>query len=151
MLDTNGNTMYDKTLRLDTNRSSRFVPEHLRIDDSLNLYFVASSHHSHNWHLGKITANGDIVNPVRILSEPLPNRLRVYPNPFSDALQVDLLEKGDFTFKLYNLIGEKILESKFQEGRQQVKIPTQHLNTGLYIYEVNREDGTVEWDELLKQ
>jgi len=150
MLDTNGNTMYDKTLRLDTNRSSRFVPEHLRIDDSLNLYFVASSHHRHNWHLGKITANGDIVNPLRILSEPLSNRLRVYPNPFSRLLRVDLLAKGDFTFKLYNLLGAKILERDFVDERQQT-ISTDYLKPGLYIYVMEGQDGTLFSGEVLKE
>jgi hypothetical protein len=150
MLDTNGNTMYDKTLRLDTNRYSRFVPEHLRMDDSLNLYFVASSHSSQNWYLGKITANGDIVNPLARPSEPLSNRFFVYPNPFSDVLRVDLLEKGNFTFKLYNLLGAKILERDFVDEMQQT-ISTDYLKPGLYIYIMEGQDGTFYRGEILKE
>ena len=149
LIDTTGNVIYDHTLELDTIPQSRLVTEHLRLDDSLNLYFVASYADRISWYLGKITANGDIVNPLARPSEPLSNRFSVYPNPFSDVLRVDLLEKGNFTFKLYNLLGAKILERDFVDEMQQT-ISTDYLKPGLYIYIMEGQDGTVYRGEVLK-
>jgi hypothetical protein len=111
---------------------------------------VASYADRISWYLGKITANGDIVNPLATPSEPLSNRFSVYPNPFSDVLRVDLLEKGNFTFKLYNLAGEKILERDFI-NESQLTISTDYLKLGLYIYVMEGQDGTVYRGEILKE
>ena len=62
---------------------------------------------------------------------------------------MDLLEKGNFTFKLYNLLGAKILERDFVDEMQQT-ISTDYLKPGLYIYIMEGQDGTVYRGEVLK-
>lgn len=153
LLDSNSTVLFEKNLRIDTNKYSRFVPEYILLDDSLNLYFIASYNDRLQWYLGKITAAGGIVNPLSHFSVPASQRhgLELYPNPFSDELQLVTTARGDHHLKLYSLSGKLVLETQLT-AKNQAKLNTAKLEPGLYIYQVqNVESGEIQRGKILKR
>lgn len=141
LLDTNGNTLYDKTMRLDTNRTSRFVTEHIKMDDSLNVYFIASYDDRFDWYLGKVTASGAIVNPLSYFSAPASqgDGFNLYPNPFQSSIQIETSKVGDYQLKLYSLDGQ-LVEKWQMENKQFFTFNTENILPGIYLYRLERKD-----------
>jgi trimeric autotransporter adhesin len=73
--------------------------------------------------------------------------VKVYPNPASELLNVQVPQEGHYRIKLYNAAGAVVLdtETPAQEGGAPLSYPVDHLPAGMYFLSV--EGG----GEVLKQ
>ena len=62
----------------------------------------------------------------------------VYPNPFSNTIQLNLNENS--IVKVYNSLGLLVDEFKFDKGQQQIN--TETLLNGIYILSIHSKSGT---------
>jgi hypothetical protein len=66
------------------------------------------------------------------------NQLSIYPNPFTNMLNVSLIENEKAEIIIYDLSARKILHQKFANS---LLLNTEQLSKGLYIYEIRFENG----------
>jgi hypothetical protein len=71
----------------------------------------------------------------------------IYPNPFSDQLNVEVDRSEQMEIVLYDISGRKIMEQKF---RSTVTLNTEHLAKGIYLYEVRSKDGLFQNGKVVK-
>lgn len=69
---------------------------------------------------------------------------KVFPNPFSDVLRIDLsLQTADnVTFILSDVLGRVVLQKKFENVDAPLTIETSELKAGQYFYKVMTNNGT---------
>lgn len=77
----------------------------------------------------------------------------VYPNPVQNAaiFNIDLKNNADVTIRVYDLTGKLVIEEKkgqLAKGNHEMKIHTDHLQNGVYIYMVAMGDQT-ESDKMM--
>ncbi|MGZ3861978.1 MAG: T9SS type A sorting domain-containing protein [Bacteroidia bacterium] len=78
---------------------------------------------------------GSTVNTTGI-SEQIPlnnDQLRVYPNPFSDKLNIVLPENGRSAIKIFSLLGTEVYSGEF--WNRSVSLDIKDLTNGIYIVE----------------
>lgn len=86
--------------------------------------------------------------PTIIASVKNTNRGKVYPNPTSTQLFVDLGKTtGKTTLALYSLTGQKVLEQVYS-GLTTVKLDISAITNGIYILKVQNTDGTRSMDRV---
>ena len=66
------------------------------------------------------------------------NQVSLYPNPFTNILNVILKENEDAEIILYDLAARKMLHQKFTNS---ILLNTEKLAKGLYIYEIRCKNG----------
>jgi len=89
---------------------------------------------------------------VKMYSGALEN-LRVFPNPVSEILQLQVPQKANFdqrSFKLINVVGQIVKQGNIKEGVSLVKIDVADLNKGVYILELTSEGEKVS-KRIMKQ
>lgn len=57
---------------------------------------------------------------------------RIYPNPSADFINIESLERGDFSYKIYNVFGQLMKEGRLVEGQQR-KINVVNLQSSMYV------------------
>ncbi len=70
--------------------------------------------------------------------------VRAYPNPAIDnfTLEMNGFENGEYSLKLYNIIGKNIKNVPFRiEGDTEINIATSDLDAGTYIYRIVDNDN----------
>jgi len=73
----------------------------------------------------------------------------VYPNPGTSTLTIETPEgTAGTTFRMYNSTGTLLLQQLLQTGRQTIDVS--NLPAGIYIYETQNHQGTVEWGKWVK-
>ena len=74
---------------------------------------------------------------------------KIYPNPFSDYITIELNEAvdSDFHFKLYDINGRNVLSEVLYRSMETIRIP--NLETGVYFYEL-KSDNEVIRGKLIK-
>lgn len=76
----------------------------------------------------------------------------VFPNPASDQVTIDIDHNlpGNYSFRLFDLNGQRVLDNKPTSNLEEVSI--QSLSPGLYIIQVIYEnDQIVGYGKLMKQ
>ncbi|PHS67298.1 MAG: hypothetical protein COB12_03885 [Flavobacterium sp.] len=104
-------------------------------DDNVQVIDVPGSG---NWMWGYYYIDAVSLTPV-ILStndEILDNQLKVYPNPTSNLITIELTNNysSTITYKLYNLLGELIYTS--ESNSQLFRIDMSDLSRGVYLLEL---------------
>lgn len=66
------------------------------------------------------------------------NHIKVYPNPIQDYINVKINSTNNFTFQLFNSIGQQIIQQQFSS---EIQIPTASLVSGNYIYLIKDNTG----------
>ncbi|GAB4452769.1 MAG: hypothetical protein OHK0036_14840 [Bacteroidia bacterium] len=59
------------------------------------------------------------------------NEYKVYPNPFKDYIEVDVVDEVN----IYNVLGEKVFNFKDENKKEKIFIDTSNWPNGLYIVE----------------
>lgn len=80
------------------------------------------------------------------------NAIVVYPNPATDQITIDIDHNlpGNYSFRLFDLNGQRVLDNKPSSNLEEVSI--QSLSPGLYIIQVIYEnDLVVGYGKLVKQ
>ena len=80
--------------------------------------------------------------------------VKVFPNPVSKTLyfQLESLQFDNFQIKVFNLLGEQLLEQNFtigSKGISKFKINTSVLKTGVYFYAIFI-DAEVKFGKFIK-
>jgi hypothetical protein len=78
-------------------------------------------------------------NPVSVASVAKQAAIRVYPNPASDLLHVELADaaSNNLSYAVFDLNGKKLIETKATAtGNNQVNIPVQDLVKGVYFLRI---------------
>ncbi|MBK8657845.1 MAG: aryl-sulfate sulfotransferase [Bacteroidetes bacterium] len=76
------------------------------------------------------------------------NTISIYPNPFSNQLMLQCLTNENFTFTLYDMQGQRILQQTYSNS---TTLNTSQLADGLYFYELRNSKGTLKTGKLIKQ
>ena len=90
-----------------------------------------------------------------LLSE-LPGKIdiKVYPNPFSDNLNIELrvFEKGQYIFEVFDCIGLTVFQElrHLKPGKQKISIDMNHGYPGVYILSVKSDDGQLGVKKVIK-
>lgn len=72
---------------------------------------------------------------------------RLYPNPFHNELY--LQGEGFSRIEIYNLMGQKVLESFLNSTKQSLDIS--HLHPGFFVYRLYGKDGSLQTGKLIKE
>lgn len=79
----------------------------------------------------KDTINTNLVNPI---IRKIKLIKKVYPNPFTDNITIELTEKAPYVFKIFDLNGKHIKTSKLNTNNMKIELP--NLKTGYYILKI---------------
>lgn len=77
-----------------------------------------------------------------------------YPNPFNPttSIAIDLVEKGNVSLKVYNLMGQEVanlVSGTMERGRHIVNFNAASMSSGVYLYRLNVNGFTAEKKMLL--
>lgn len=73
-------------------------------------------------------------------------KIKLYPNPARDHVTVEFHGKNAATLVLFNSAGSKVMQSQVHPGTRQVDLSG--LNSGMYIYRVERKPGQIQTGKL---
>ena len=68
--------------------------------------------------------------------------VKAYPNPATDNFMLELknFDSGDYTLKMYNIIGKEVKTVPFRyNGDTKMLVQTGDLNPGTYVYRIVNE------------
>jgi uncharacterized protein (TIGR02145 family) len=93
---------------------------------------------------------------IRCISDPTTKtedigyqeNLKMYPNPATDKIVIDLDGKQNQNLYIYNFIGELMLQRELGIGRNEINISS--LVAGMYIIKVSCADGTL-YQKIIKE
>jgi hypothetical protein len=85
---------------------------------------------------------------VNVNETALGKSLTVFPNPTTDQLNVefDLVKSSELTIDLYNITGKLVMSKDFgtlSAGYSLNRVDLSYLNAGVYILNINTNDGRV--------
>jgi hypothetical protein len=80
-------------------------------------------------------------------------QLKVYPNPFSDKLQIEARLQGRVQVVIYDLMGNcyYLATHSLQTGMLDIDLSAVKLKAGLYLLKLTAEDGSAQLMRVLKQ
>jgi hypothetical protein len=94
----------------------------------------------------KVREAGQCTSPTYDLSQSVSISDNV-PNPFSGTtdIRVDAQSAGDYTFTVYNMLGEKITEQRhfLATGENHILFDGAHLAEGVYVYTLSDGQGQI--------
>jgi hypothetical protein len=85
--------------------------------------------------------NDVIIGPQGITSYTNTANFSIYPNPVSDQLNINLINKGINTIKIMNIMGAEVY-STVVDGKDHCTIDLSNLPAGMYIVNVSNSTGT---------
>lgn len=65
---------------------------------------------------------------------------KVYPNPATDIIKIDINNVADYSITLHNVIGQRVKTNAIIETTNTLSIDTKHLENGIYILKI--DNGT---------
>ena len=80
-----------------------------------------------------------ILPPNGINDVPKENEVSIYPNPFTNIINIQKSLPKQETFSLYDSFGKLILSKTILENKEQIN--TSNLATGLYFYAIVNHNG----------
>lgn len=87
----------------------------------------------------------EVVSNNHLLEE---HEVKLYPNPISTHINIQIPDDEELTIILLDLLGQKILEQRFTKS---VTIDTEHISAGVYIYQLLNNSVRIENGRILKQ
>lgn len=79
------------------------------------------------------------------------NALSIYPNPFTNQINIKLNESqiNKCEFRVYNVLGAEVMYTTIL--KQVTTIETSNLPSGIYFYQVNSSNKTIQTGKLIAQ
>ncbi|MAT55264.1 MAG: hypothetical protein CMN32_12355 [Saprospirales bacterium] len=100
-------------------------------------------------------SNGDVElsNVVQLILGTEGNLVHAYPNPFGDALTLELINdyNSSVSYQVVDAIGRKWLEGSFDENEVQKSIATDDLASGLYFVLIRYDGALVKVIKLVRR
>ncbi len=101
----------------------------------------ASGNNDWQWNLDKITLRTGN-NRIKSLEEIIGSEITVHPNPAIHQITISGLISGDYNIELFNLMGSKIAHNKSISKGEDIKLPINEIDSGLYILKISKEGKT---------
>ena len=78
---------------------------------------------------------------------------KVYPNPARDYITFEFQQgiEQDAALRLYNALGQMVLEEKLNKGMQQIQISLKAMQSGIYLLQVRDRNGVVSTKKFVKE
>ncbi len=73
--------------------------------------------------------------------------LNIYPNPFKDEINIELVSSSNIQFELFSMQGDRIL---IQSIENQGQIKMKQLSPGMYLYKAIDDSGKIQRGKLIK-
>ncbi len=73
------------------------------------------------------------------LNETTIEKAKLYPNPATNSITIQLNESSDYKVTLYNLFGQKVHESEYMQT-EMINIAIHHLSAGTYLCKIQMGD-----------
>jgi hypothetical protein len=99
-----------------------------------------------NYELGRLTGS-PCDTLTRIKEVEIKKELILFPNPFSDKLNIVALNNQTMEIILYDIASRKLLQQKF---RNSISLNTEQIAKGIYIYEVRCGSSLCKKGKLVK-
>lgn len=70
----------------------------------------------------------------------------VFPNPATDMLQIvpGFNLEAEAKFELFNLFGERVIDTRMPEGYEGVSVVTSTLPAGVYLYKIALQGKSIQ-------
>ena len=138
-LNANGDSLWTKTYRFTNSNISRSQLNDLMICDDggflgVGFYSPQAGAVSSAW-MFKTDANGTIGWDT---STPLSaSRPKVWPNPATKFVHIEFADKPkqDAELKVYNSLGQLVLQDKIIKGKQTFRLDVRRFPSGVYFFE----------------
>lgn len=75
------------------------------------------------------------------------NRFFLFPNPFTDKINITVKRNELVEVSLYDVTSRKIVNQSFTNS---TSINTEQLSKGIYIYEVRNKNGVIKKGKVVK-
>ncbi len=92
-----------------------------------------------------IDGNSEGNGILTALTKSAPSDLRIYPNPFTNELNIDLENTTNLRSQLFSLSGQLIIDEP------TTTLPTSELAEGVYILKVYRGEELIAVNKLVKK
>jgi hypothetical protein len=78
---------------------------------------------------------------------------KVFPNPARDAVTIEMPENlpQNTELKLYDALGQLVLEQQIAKGMQQVQISLKGLEHGVYFFELVNDEVVIGNGKVVKE
>ncbi len=126
--------------------------------DLINHQIIPSTGHINENHPNlngiDIYISNGLVSPYELTS--IAEQIRIYPNPTNDLLSIELkdLPLKNASIQVYNLLGQIMLYfpnlSPEKASDHLIQINTNTLETGIYLIEIQLEDGRKHFQKIIK-
>lgn len=95
-----------------------------------------------NWLAGSIITTGNTCPQFLSTSDfEIGSNFKIYPNPATSNVTIDLLSIDDSSVEVYNSNGQKVLGKKLEAYSNDIAIDI--LSPGIYFFKVNTSQGSV--------
>jgi len=97
-------------------------------------------------------AQGGVTGNANLDDTNAKNAVTIYPNPFISSIDIrinDASEMINYELKIYNILGEEVINTRLTKDITTLK--TNNLPSGIYMYEVNNNNKTIQTGKLLSK
>ncbi|HMT53605.1 MAG TPA: T9SS type A sorting domain-containing protein [Saprospiraceae bacterium] len=105
-------------------------------------------------HFDPYTTAEPTADKIYFLGQPLIPRsfrdteLRIYPNPASETVHIDIQKDGNYNIDMANVAGQKVLSTTLTKGGHTIDV--KHFTPGVYYYTIQSTDGKIkDTDKLI--
>lgn len=103
---------------------------------------------SPSWNRGYYLVDDVSISILTKLNEvSVDERIDVFPNPFSDIINIDSQNNISTHFSLCNIIGKCIIETQFINF---VSLNVDYLSAGVYFYSISNKSGVLKQGKIIK-
>ncbi len=85
---------------------------------------------------------------TQTIAPELAQKIRIFPNPAIDQVQIDLGELKGERIQLFNTIGQQVYQKNISNSIEVLE--TSSFNRGLYLLQITTDEGTITERVLLK-
>lgn len=91
---------------------------------------------------GHAIKNGNMCFSVTSIEEEIkPDLIKVYPNPFNNQLNFEIPLSKNFTFEIFDVIGNRVFQKYFEEQTSNFQITlTEDIPSGIYYVSIRSSD-----------
>ncbi|MCX6352850.1 MAG: multicopper oxidase domain-containing protein [Bacteroidetes bacterium] len=108
------------------------------------MYHCHLLHHEDDGMMGSFLVRDTTVGIQQNIKE---NGVTIYPNPFTDELNINTTQNQKYSVAIYNLLGQKIYASS---STLNIKLETLNFPKGLYILEL-KSNQNITYKRIIKQ
>ena len=92
---------------------------------------------------------GSIVGSVNAFASQQEVPYKLYPNPVSDFLTIDIQSNGFFSAAIYHINGQRVWEATELNATSVVSVES--LTAGVYTFVLKNKDGSLYTQRFIKQ